>query len=661
MNRPNTRARREVVTSHRQHERLMRTIVVVGIVASVGGFALVASAREDHTEQTAPVTPPVAVDGAAAPAAIVNTDAAEVGAQRPRQRLTPSRCPISRSSRSRRSSPTAARSSRRRSRSTPTASRSSACSRRSPERASTTAQLTGEFDFATSAAVEELQIERGLFVDGVAGRETGLELGIWPEEQLEVVRTPPPPPGSMDSWGYPLSSVSSIGDDAPPLPENSGSGQARRVRADQPAGVGRRRGRQHRAVVARVRQPVQQRDPGHVHRVQPVRTVDGLERPGDPAVHDPLAADRHRAHRLPWHSAGTSRTARRTRPRTSWEPGSPADVSVSPTPTPGSSGSSLPRAPPSSFSDPFTRVRARANYPRNMSFEGRRISEPSALRALSHPLRLRIIELLEQAGPITATAAAAHFGTTPSNCSFHLRLLAKHGFIEEADGASRAQPAVATGRQPRRDQGRRARPRRSRHGPDAHRRRRGTAARQRAALVCREGRLFAADWREPPAKPTSSSTSRRRSWHTSARPSTTRWRRSGVTTPDDRERCRTGRVRRLGVAARSPGSAPRPTPRLTRRTRCPIRRPPTPLRRSACHDHSTGMSRSVDSSRPWRSVQKARRSPMWPTTAVSTTSGLDRSTAGDERGGHDVHGSRGAPGRVVAGRDATGVRGRPSR
>jgi DNA-binding transcriptional ArsR family regulator len=69
-----------------------------------------------------------------------------------------------------------------------------------------------------------------------------------------------------------------------------------------------------------------------------------------------------------------------------------------------------------------------------VSFEGRRISEPSALRALSHPLRLRIIELLEQAGPLTATAAAAHLGTTPSNCSFHLRQLAKHGFITEADG-----------------------------------------------------------------------------------------------------------------------------------------------------------------------------------------------------------------------------------
>ncbi len=44
-----------------------------------------------------------------------------------------------------------------------------------------------------------------------------------------------------------------------------------------------------------------------------------------------------------------------------------------------------------------------------MSFEGRRISEPSALRALSHPLRLN--ELLQQAGPFTATEAAAHVGS----------------------------------------------------------------------------------------------------------------------------------------------------------------------------------------------------------------------------------------------------------
>jgi len=71
-----------------------------------------------------------------------------------------------------------------------------------------------------------------------------------------------------------------------------------------------------------------------------------------------------------------------------------------------------------------------------MSFDGRRVSEPSALRALSHPLRLRLIELLQQAGPLTATEAAAHLDTSPSNCSFHLRQLAKHGYVTEAEGGA---------------------------------------------------------------------------------------------------------------------------------------------------------------------------------------------------------------------------------
>jgi predicted ArsR family transcriptional regulator len=44
------------------------------------------------------------------------------------------------------------------------------------------------------------------------------------------------------------------------------------------------------------------------------------------------------------------------------------------------------------------------------------------------------MELLAQEGPLTATEAAAELGTTPSNCSFHLRLLARHGFVEEAAG-----------------------------------------------------------------------------------------------------------------------------------------------------------------------------------------------------------------------------------
>ena len=39
------------------------------------------------------------------------------------------------------------------------------------------------------------------------------------------MRTPPPPDGAMDSMGYLLSPVATTGADAPPLPDNSGSGR----------------------------------------------------------------------------------------------------------------------------------------------------------------------------------------------------------------------------------------------------------------------------------------------------------------------------------------------------------------------------------------------------------------------------------------------------
>lgn len=86
-------------------------------------------------------------------------------------------------------------------------------------------EVTGTFDTATYQAVRSLQEERSLFVDGVVGRETAISLEIWPDEESFVVRTPPPPAGAVDLMGYPLSSVASAGDDAPPLPENSGSGR----------------------------------------------------------------------------------------------------------------------------------------------------------------------------------------------------------------------------------------------------------------------------------------------------------------------------------------------------------------------------------------------------------------------------------------------------
>jgi lipoprotein-anchoring transpeptidase ErfK/SrfK len=85
--------------------------------------------------------------------------------------------------------------------------------------------VTGQFDQATFAAAEAMQTDRDLFVDGIVGRESAISLGIWPDEQSLVVRTPPPAPGAVDLLGYPLSSVATSGPDAPPLPENSGSGR----------------------------------------------------------------------------------------------------------------------------------------------------------------------------------------------------------------------------------------------------------------------------------------------------------------------------------------------------------------------------------------------------------------------------------------------------
>ena len=86
-------------------------------------------------------------------------------------------------------------------------------------------EIDGDFDDTTLSAVMTYQEAEGLFVDGVVGRESAIELAIWPDEESLVVRTPAPPEGAMDSTGYLLSPVASVGDDAPPLPDNSGDGR----------------------------------------------------------------------------------------------------------------------------------------------------------------------------------------------------------------------------------------------------------------------------------------------------------------------------------------------------------------------------------------------------------------------------------------------------
>ncbi len=64
----------------------------------------------------------------------------------------------------------------------------------------------------------------------------------------------------------------------------------------------------------------------------------------------------------------------------------------------------------------------------------RRLQDPRELAALAHPVRLGIMELLTVSGPLTATELADRLDETPANCSWHLRKLAEHHFVEEAGG-----------------------------------------------------------------------------------------------------------------------------------------------------------------------------------------------------------------------------------
>lgn len=71
-----------------------------------------------------------------------------------------------------------------------------------------------------------------------------------------------------------------------------------------------------------------------------------------------------------------------------------------------------------------------------MKPENRRLRDPRELRALSHPVRIGILELLSVRGAMTATELGDALDESPANCSWHLRKLAEHELVEEADGGT---------------------------------------------------------------------------------------------------------------------------------------------------------------------------------------------------------------------------------
>ncbi len=72
------------------------------------------------------------------------------------------------------------------------------------------------------------------------------------------------------------------------------------------------------------------------------------------------------------------------------------------------------------------------------------LTEPRAMRALSHPVRLAILSRLQSTGPATATELSEHVDASPSVTSWHLRHLAEFGLVRDSDSSE--QPAGHPGR-----------------------------------------------------------------------------------------------------------------------------------------------------------------------------------------------------------------------
>ena len=96
-------------------------------------------------------------------------------------------------------------------------------------------------------------------------------------------------------------------------------------------------------------------------------------------------------------------------------------------------GGRRPRPPVDWTHIPLQRVFRKSTFD-SVASSQHKLNDPRALRAVAHPVRLAIMEQLAVHGPMTATELADRLDESPSNCSWHLRKLAEHGFVEEAEG-----------------------------------------------------------------------------------------------------------------------------------------------------------------------------------------------------------------------------------
>jgi hypothetical protein len=69
-------------------------------------------------------------------------------------------------------------------------------------------------------------------------------------------------------------------------------------------------------------------------------------------------------------------------------------------------------------------------------------SNPAAvrLRALAHPLRWKLFDVVFREGTATATRCAELTGESVASCSYHLNILGKYGYVEQVPGSGKEKP-----------------------------------------------------------------------------------------------------------------------------------------------------------------------------------------------------------------------------
>lgn len=71
------------------------------------------------------------------------------------------------------------------------------------------------------------------------------------------------------------------------------------------------------------------------------------------------------------------------------------------------------------------------------------IERPEQLKALGHPLRLKVLQALGEADrPLTNRELAERLSVDPGHLHFHVRMLHRAGLIERAPGGGREKPYV---------------------------------------------------------------------------------------------------------------------------------------------------------------------------------------------------------------------------